>query len=117
MRPGNLRDVGMHGVVKAGLDFTFFSACNIIEKIPYTGILRRSPFGEIKSNHSRESERDTERKRIELEQASALTSISKSMLSQLERGEVNPTILPCITFTGLKSSGDRVYRWISQAVS
>ena len=32
MRPGNLRDVGMHGVVKAGLDFTFFSVCNIIEK-------------------------------------------------------------------------------------
>ena len=32
------------------------------------------------------------RKELSLEQASALTSISKSMLSQLERGEVNPTI-------------------------
>ena len=31
-------------------------------------------------------------KGLSLEQASALTSISKSMLSQLERGEVNPTI-------------------------
>lgn len=31
-------------------------------------------------------------KGLNLEQASALTSISKSMLSQLERGEVNPTI-------------------------
>lgn len=29
---------------------------------------------------------------LSLEQVSALTSISKSMLSQLERGEVNPTI-------------------------
>ena len=32
------------------------------------------------------------RKELSLEQVSALTSISKSMLSQLERGEVNPTI-------------------------
>ena len=31
-------------------------------------------------------------KALSLEQASSLTSISKSMLSQLERGEVNPTI-------------------------
>lgn len=31
-------------------------------------------------------------KALSLEQTSALTSISKSMLSQLERGEVNPTI-------------------------
>lgn len=31
-------------------------------------------------------------KRLSLEQTSALTSISKSMLSQIERGEVNPTI-------------------------
>lgn len=31
-------------------------------------------------------------KGLNLEQASSLTSISKSMLSQLERGEVNPTI-------------------------
>ncbi|MEY8377860.1 XRE family transcriptional regulator [Lachnospiraceae bacterium 56-18] len=32
------------------------------------------------------------RKELSLEQVSSLTSISKSMLSQLERGEVNPTI-------------------------
>ncbi|MDO4313357.1 MAG: XRE family transcriptional regulator [Eubacteriales bacterium] len=32
------------------------------------------------------------KKGLNLEQTSALTSISKSMLSQLERGEVNPTI-------------------------
>ena len=32
------------------------------------------------------------RKELSLEQVSVLTSISKSMLSQLERGEVNPTI-------------------------
>lgn len=32
------------------------------------------------------------KKGLNLEQASSLTSISKSMLSQLERGEVNPTI-------------------------
>jgi len=31
-------------------------------------------------------------KALSLEQTSSLTSISKSMLSQLERGEVNPTI-------------------------
>ena len=31
-------------------------------------------------------------KGLSLEQVSSLTSISKSMLSQLERGEVNPTI-------------------------
>ena len=32
------------------------------------------------------------KKGLSLEQVSVLTSISKSMLSQLERGEVNPTI-------------------------
>lgn len=32
------------------------------------------------------------RKELSLEQVSSITSISKSMLSQLERGEVNPTI-------------------------
>ena len=31
-------------------------------------------------------------KGLSLEQVSSLTTISKSMLSQLERGEVNPTI-------------------------
>ena len=56
-------------------------------------------------------------KGLSLEQVSSLTTISKSMLSQLERGEVNPTISTVYKLAlGLKGTGNGIYRRQTAAV-
>ena len=61
-------------------------------------------------------------KGLSLEQVSSLTTISKSMLSQLERGEVNPTIstvyklalglkVPVTAFTADKLASNKYFLW------
>ncbi len=68
---------------------------------------------EIQKDVARNIKNIRERKKITLESAAKLTGVSRSMLAQIEKGEVNPTISILwkiangykVSFTSLLSSG------------
>lgn len=69
---------------------------------------------DIQKNIARNSKRIREHKKITLDTAAKLTGVSRSMLAQIEKGDVNPTISTLwkiangykVSFTSLVASGN-----------